>query len=200
VLPWVVFSGSHKAAERDSARETPISGLPRVSPVRAMAIRARGIYPANAVERSNVSEPDLTPARFPATSTSRLSWIFANHCSSLANHAVLPGTVSRVETRATHRKQTDATLATRNVTAHRIVRRAFAPSRVSMPVLLPVPASSIPDRRRSDLARCGKGFQPPAPRTLASRILSGVTSPRGGGGNASRLFLLLPWVWEARHE
>ncbi len=49
-----------------------------------------------------------------------------NHDSRLANHRVLPGTVNRVETHATHRKQTTAHRLTRNVPAHRFLHQSFA--------------------------------------------------------------------------
>jgi len=49
-----------------------------------------------------------------------------NHYSPLTNHAFLPGTVNRVETHLSHRKQTIGHTSTRNVPVHGCFRVLFA--------------------------------------------------------------------------
>jgi len=49
-----------------------------------------------------------------------------NHHSRLAKNRILPETVNRVETHATHRKQTTAHTLTRNVPAHQFLHQSFA--------------------------------------------------------------------------
>jgi hypothetical protein len=67
------------------------------------------------------AEKTRTIVRFLSRSITRAQcslWHRNNHRSPVTNRAFLPGTVTRVKTRASHRKQTIAHLLTRNVPAH----------------------------------------------------------------------------------
>jgi hypothetical protein len=58
----------------------------------------------------------------------------------LANHAALPGTVNRVETHVSHRKQTIAHASTRNVPAHAKFRKNLASEKLKCSAGLSSPA------------------------------------------------------------
>ncbi len=92
--------------------ETPIGGG------NGPCVPGAGQLRGNAVQSMFGAIRSLAGRGLPARGAKCSMFPFTNHESALTNHAVLPGTVTRVESLVTCRKQTTAHPLTRNVPAH----------------------------------------------------------------------------------